>query len=175
MIFFFRLNYPLLKWRYQESVYGTKLVGTWNSRPLHDDNRICYIVDDFRWRCVAGQTPQRNGPSLCWFRNRDPHSVSVPSEPRTQPPPPPPTHLTSLPILVVIHKPTPTSLHPFWSINLDPPTHPQLSASLLVHILGPPPPISPYYRLTPSLYCNLHKDPNVPFPCPYLSSYRPTS
>lgn len=55
-------------------------------------------------------------------------------------PPPPPTHLTSLPILVVIHKPTPTSLHPFWSINLDPPTHPQLSASLLVHILGPPPP-----------------------------------
>lgn len=122
MIFFFRLNYPLLKWRYQESVYGTKLVGTWNSRPLHDDNRICYIVNDFRWRDVTGQTPQRNGPSLCWFRNRDPHSVSVPFEPRAQPhPTPPPTHLTSLRNLVVIQKPTLTSLRPFWSMNLDPP------------------------------------------------------
>lgn len=127
-------------------------MGKWNSRPLHDDNRICYIVNDFRWRDVTGQTPQRNGPSLCWFRNRDPHSVSVPSEPRTQPPPPPaPTHLTSLPNLVVIQKPTLTSLRPFWSMNLDPPT-PNSLRLFWSKDPDPSPYISPYYRLTPSLY-----------------------
>lgn len=136
MIFFFRLNYPLLKWRYQESVYGTKLVGTWNSRPLHDDNRICYIVDDFRWRYVTGQTPRHNGPSLCWFRNRDPHSVSVPSEPRTPPPPPHPPNLSPQPC-------SNTQTHPNLSaphlVHKFGPIHPQLSASLLIQRPGPLP------------------------------------
>lgn len=54
--------------------------------------------------------------------------------------PPPPTHLTSLPILVVIHKPTPTSLHPFWSINLDPPTPNSLRPFWSIDSDPPPPP-----------------------------------